>query len=54
MQRKVAMGEKNRDLVTEQNEISKRLNEFYAQQQSIKVSIMFPVPLTLFDRITRV
>lgn len=48
------MGERNRDLVTELNEISRRLNAFYEQQQGIKVSTMFPVPLALSDLIRRI
>ena len=48
------MGESNRELVTELNEISRRLNEFYEEQQGIKVSTIFPVPLALSDRIRRV
>ncbi|KAF8727723.1 hypothetical protein AX14_007074 [Amanita brunnescens Koide BX004] len=38
MIRKTAIGERNRELVMEQNEVSKKLDDFYGQQQAIKTS----------------
>jgi len=50
MQNKMAVGEKNRELLLQLNEVSSRLNEFHEKQQGIKVSSMVPVPFGVLNR----
>ena len=50
MQSKMAIGEKNRELLKQLNAVSTRLNEFYEKQRGIKVSSTVPAPFSILNR----